>query len=102
MPASSIRSRIWYDWQRHDPWKSVCGSGTGNIVICQVHSGCTILCCAALAGPAVAGRHTAEHHRGNGDLNSGTGAVTNRDFAIGALGNFEVSARLGESYFSVI
>ena len=31
--------------KRHDPWKSVCGSGTGKktSLICQVHSGCTIL-----------------------------------------------------------
>lgn len=40
-------------------------------LICQVRSGCTILCCAT-AGCWPLPVHTANHHGGNGDLDSGT------------------------------
>ncbi len=102
MPASSIRSRTGDYWQRHDPWKSVCGSGTGKNI--PYMSGPQWLHDFVLRdrGCWPLQVHTAKPPPREWRPDSGTvwlqTGLCNRRCA----GELEVSARLGESDFFVI
>ncbi len=102
MPASRPAAGSGDYWQRHDPWKSVLEAVLEkNIPYMSGPQWLHDLCCAT-AGCWPLLVHTAKPPRGNGDLDSGTVRLQTRICDRRVPGNFEVSARLGESDFFVI